>query len=323
MHIILNDQLVRTASRPISKDQIKYFVQDLAAKAKLKDTIFLGSSIDLEAVQILNEGYMGILSNAYSRHEKIEIAPHDFWNLVLLEITAFIAVNVDRCRPLFTTSNEKTELLVPTSSATSIHIPGIIELLRAHVPVDIDTFLPELSTHTEMSRLTMYASFCDAVSPYYSYGTFCCGIPEIRVTGTKEDWQGLADRAREISLMFLSVDMLQATAYMVDVASLFKDIVKSFDFPADAARSFWSDIFRQNNVGSGGQLDINGWILRLMYEKHARLENNMARVAKIPFFNIETKRKFTGVFGPFEQLRTADDFIKTGYASFLFERKQS
>ena len=165
---------------------------------------WLGSNFDpdLERTQM---GYIGLVSEAYNHHEKLRVTPHDLWFIVMTQIAKIVNANSDTCRPLFTASDEKIEILVPTGDVTTIDPVRLLQYLASLVPTKSTLFVPELSTADLYARMAMAAVFADAVQSYYDYSTFCCGIPEIEVTGTTEDWQLLTTNSMAISELFNGV----------------------------------------------------------------------------------------------------------------------
>lgn len=269
--------------------------------------------------EMVGKGFLGHLSHAYAHHRPIEIAPHDLWLIVLTELANAIKLEPVRCRSLFTRSDEKTTIIIPVNDPASINLDYLVEQLRGLVPVAVDKFVPTLSTLDDMARVTMYAAFADGVQHYYSYMTQLCGIPKIRLLGTQEDWKRLILSASFIKGFFDGVEYTEVVQYMARVEEIFEQIYESYD--RCDMEDFWRDIYTQKNVGSGQQLDINGWIKDLYFgERGLRLENFLTSVAVVPYKNLDTGQEYKGVYGGFRRLVTADRFIKTGYAQIIYAK---
>lgn len=266
-----------------------------------------------------SQGFLGFISKAYSNHKKIEIAPHDIWYLIMTEVAQFIKKNTEACRPLFTREVTSVNILVPTSNVEEINLSLVIEQLRTKVPVDVDLFVPEFSNLDQASRLACYAALCDGLQVYYNYMTFCCGIPEIRITGLQEDWQKMADNLASISQLFQKVNLIDFANYLKTVQSRVVGMIENSFVKANPA--FWLDIYSKKNIGSGGEFTISGWITEFYFEKCKlpKLENFSSTISVVPYENLETGRKFVGVNGAFKTLRLDDGFIKCGYEQFIFE----
>ena len=321
MQIVLNPDLVQvTSDRRMALDHLANSIVRKFDKQPDGSTFKLLHSSNTEAnTENFQLGYVGLLSTAYNRHEKIEVGPHDLWFLVLTEIVSIIKNNVNACRPLFTNSDEKVDISVPTDDVTTINLEAVIAQLKNAIPLDTSIFIPELSTLDDASRIALYAALADGVSPYYSYSTYMCGIPEVRVTGTREDWNMLLSCTAQIASAFFAVGLPKAVEYMIRVGDVLEKISASFETP-DV--DFWKDIFTSKNVGSGSELKINGWITQLFFVQHdlKKIENYMSNLAIVDYVNKDTGRKFRGVYGPFNQVRTEDGFIKASYGSVIYEQ---
>lgn len=321
MDIILDDTLSVINRSPRKPDPLafaEYFGQTKLPCGPDKVNTFTSTNLDSNA-HAFQFGVVSSLATAYTSHQSIELGPQDFWYLILSEIALIIKANTAKCRPLFTNAESgKIEISIPTDDVTQIDLAAIVDRLRTLIPVDVDTFIPTLSTETPESKMAMYAALCDGVRGFYSYSTFMCGIRRIRVTGNYDDWSGLIARTMAIASMFLSVGLAKEVEYMIRIGDLLEKILGSFEH---GNVEFWKGIFTAKNVGSGGQLDIDGWITELFFKKPSvmRLENFLAAYSVVPYTNLETKRQFRGVYGAFELLTTEDGYLKNGYASMIFE----
>jgi len=327
MRVVLDSTLEVSPSREpeISVERIDSFGRELGVKVGLSEydwrsktysgAQLINSDIVIDA-KGLKLGFMGLLADCYSRHEKLTIQPHDLWFIVLSEVAKEVNKNSEKYRSIFTKSAGKVDIMVP--GCEELDIEAVISHLRVLVPSNLDTFLPRLSTAFAAEDIAMAATFCDMVQSYYNYMTFCCGLPEIEVTGTAEDWQALSDCSR--ALMATFIDAGGPIIYFAKLFKLFENI-------ADQVRrnepnvDFWRDIFRTKNIGSGGELAVNGWIRDLYLEQRGdKLENFLVSVGSVPYTNVDTGRKFTAVYGAFGVVEI-DGFLRSTYDHFTFERE--
>ena len=325
MRVVLDDTLVRDdPEKPLIDDKsLDSFSRTFALKlGKSTNATVIG--LDLyDGVEQLHLGFVGLLAEAYNRHEKIRIAPHDLWFIVLTELAKIVNENSEACRPLFTNASEKIEILTQTDDPTKIDLEAVMVALNALVPTDVRAFLPELSTADDDVKLAMYATFADMVQSYYSYSTFMCGIPEIEVTGTFEDWQKLVTSCGALARLFMAVGLPRVTGYIIEVGDVLVKIGAHVG-GVEPEPEFWKGIFTQKNIGSGGQLAINGWITKLFFTKHPvnKLENFTSTYGVIPYKNLESGRSFKAAHGSFYQLRDENGFIYAGYGKVVIETTQ-
>lgn len=265
-------------------------------------------------------GFIGMLSYAYSTHRKVTINPQDIWFIVLCEIAKIIKKYPEQCRTLFTKSNEKVTIKVPTGDPTQIDLELVVKQLEDLMPVGTSAFIPELSTMVPAAKMALNAALCDGVQNYYNYMTYCCGISEIKVNGTETDWWKLAHAAKNISEMFESVGVADGAKYLQDIFGLLMDIHIDVGSGGHPDVDFWKSIFTQQNIGSGGELKIDGWITDIFFEPPTlkKIENFQTSIAIVPYENTETGRKFKGVYGPF-QYRSVDGFLENEFTNYVFE----
>lgn len=269
------------------------------------------------------KGFMDMASEAYSYHYGLTVEPHNLWYIVLTQLCEMIHARPEDYRDLFTKSESKPLILVQQDHPTDININALIAELKPYIPADANLFLPELSTHTDKSRIACAAAFADAMTVYYDYGMFCCGIPRVKLTGTVEDWTLLQDNAMKLRSMFADNKNFKAANYLERVASVMSRIVATF-YRDDQNLEFWQDIFTQKNVGSGGDKIVDGWLAEL-YGKTKRgdmLRSFHNTLSYLPYKNVSTGEDFIMVHGAL-YADTTDDIITAQYDHATFQLKQS
>ncbi|MBI6726874.1 DUF4419 domain-containing protein [Pseudomonas viridiflava] len=309
------------------------FAQKFASKYSLKALSAEDGTIvrGLKDHELTQTGFINVVAHAYSRHIGLVVNPHDIWFVILTNIVTLVKDNADQFKSIFTTSDEKQLLLTPQNDAVDIDVNALIELLKESAPVDISMFLPEFSDTTPEARLAMCASVLDMSQHYYDYGMFCCGIPNIDLRGTREDWlnmcfavDSIAKAVEDSGAPELAITPI--TKYLNGVRNIVTNILMSYDREAAAFEQetfeFWNDIFTQNNVGSGGDLEVNGWICDLYHnaERGSLIRSVHDSVSKFPYKNISTGEHFLMVHGAFGS-HIKDGYITTVYDHITIEYK--
>ena len=259
--------------------------RDLARRCGLNSPQALSLPKDTFTV---HGGLMGYLSLAYQYHYGVVLRPDDIWFTVLSELTVIIAKQPKQYAKLFTTTPDKKQwIIVPTMDVTQIDVELVIDRLKDCIPARADLFLPAFTTTTPDSRLAMHIAFCDMVSPYYSYGTYLCGIPMIRLAGIEGDWIKLADHLKGLADLFDTGPVGQYLTRCRDcVVRLFNAV---FDNDADHLRK----MVKLEPCGSGSQYEMSGWILDLLVKnKKLQLEGLPPHIACMSYKNLDTGRTF-------------------------------
>jgi hypothetical protein len=272
----------------------------------------------LEGVENVQKGYLGILSKSYNLHQKITLSPHDVWYLLLSEITDIVAKNVEACRPIFTKSPDKIEIIVDTNDPATIDLNTVEQKLRTLVPVDLDVFLPAFTTMTPQARYACLAAFCDSASHYYEYGTFACGIPEIKIEGSVDDWRKVQYHALLIASLLSNVGLQFVSPWISRACRAVDNIITALN---NGHADTLQNIFTQTRVGSGSQQTIDGWFVdfylnNLRGEQMDGFPNSWCRV---PYRNMNTGRKFIGIHGCLLSRRDDEGFISGDYCEIIVE----
>lgn len=282
-----------------------------------KTTAKIVRAPSMDGVVDIQQGYLWTMSRAHSQHQKLVLSPHDVWYIVLAELAAIIAKNVETCRPIFTKSPDKIMIMVPSADPTAIDLHLIETELRRLVPVDLDVFLPTFSTITPQARYACLAAFCDAASQYYDYMTFACGIRAIDIDGTLVDWVKLQEHASIIAATFNGVGLSHVNEWMARLCKAIDNIVIALDTQSpDTLQT----IFSATRVGSGSQFKIDGWFADI-YSKPGmqgrQLEGFPASWSYVPYTSLQTGEKFTGVHGCFMTKKRSDDFYFGDYGEIV------
>lgn len=252
-------------------------------------------------VEIKHQNYLEYLSVCWANHYGAVVSPDILWHIVLCEIAAEVAKNPETYRSLFSTSEEKQEIRVPSSSPTELPLNLVVDALREKTNVPPDLFLPTFSTTGTMESLAFSAAFCDLVSPYYSYSMFCCGIPYVEVKGTPGDYHMAANVLDELSASFSVSPNL--SDWLTSVADTFQDISLYLAGHLDGLKPLrieemanfgFDNFFSLKRCGSGSQVEVSGWVEGFFFNKPDLkfIRNYNTCVSKVKYEYLPTKQKF-------------------------------
>jgi hypothetical protein len=295
----------------------RHYSRDLQTKLKLgyRDTVQFHKAFLPDDGAELQLGLLGMLSQAYSRHRKVAIAPHDIWFLLMTELAEVISENAEALRPIFTSGEGKTQIALAVSDPTDLtrNIDAFEAELRRLVPVDVSIFVPEFSTHTRESRVATMAAFMDGVKVYYDYMMFLCGIPAVKVLGTIQDWQMIMKSLVDIDILFTQHGV-SVTQWFENVSGIILSIISTL--AGNDRTEFWKNMFSQKNVGSGSQLSIDGWIVQLYRNRRPGIIDSFPQSwACVPFTNLhEPDVQYRSIHGAFVRQKDEDGFLTCQYA---------
>jgi len=326
MIIKLNDK-IEVMEEHRNRDYNEYLFRHLKSVLEKSEDCHLNivrRIVDSDVIEDNQIGYLYYLAKAYSLHKKVTISPHDFWYIIISEVSKIILANPDKCRSLFTSSSEKIEIVISTGDLTEIDPIELLKVLRGYIPTNIDIFLPKFSTNTESYNIAAAATFAGGLKLYYNYSTYLCGIPEINVAGTIADWQTIVSN---LSVICGYLKERNITVYETKKLSKWESDISEIIYKICQGLSgidisvFMKDIFSLKNIGSGSQKVLTGWISKVYCAVCAQpmLENFSLCIGTLPYTNKETGRKFIAAYGAFNTKRDSEGFTYPDYDHITFE----
>jgi len=253
--------------------------------------------------------YMGYLEKCWADHLGVVVTPDIIWFTLLNEVASLVRSDADKFQGLFTKSDKKETLLIPSGDVVVMPLDTLTSVLKEKVPTDANSFFPEFSTRTPQSFHAFQAAFCDICSPYYNYMMLLCDIPKVDVRGTLEDWKHLADRWENLS------KILGITTWTQTVSKILKSLVDNFH-----SAEFWKTIFSLERCGSGHQTEASGWFVDLFREQpHVKyVENYSPHIALVKYKQVNLNADYemsVGIFGSTKE----DDFMVPDFSFVVNE----
>ncbi|KIL60102.1 hypothetical protein M378DRAFT_180560 [Amanita muscaria Koide BX008] len=221
-----------------------------------------GSTL-LQDVVTQPNGFVHTVIEAYNRHRALIIRPDDVWLAILIQFNFFVNGNAELLRKHFVSHEGKEELIVVgAGNRYTADFAGMsrkmTQLMKTRIvdPDLQDWVIPTFST-TTIRDTTVYAMvMMAALKEYFSY-TFSlrCGIPQVTLEGTKEDWESLLSR-----LAKLKEYGKEAEAWYRLLQPIISQFVAAYEKPNSAENlDFWNKVAHIQSGGSGPTY-LAGWI---------------------------------------------------------------
>ena len=206
--------------------------------------------------------FVSAVNLAYAQHYPLVLSPDAIWMCVAQGLSQHINTNAEKLRNMFVEHEGKKEIIVrrddflkgsPDNPWPEV-FDEFSEQIRKHVGDKTHALLtPEFSTTGPTEKAAAQVVLMDSFKEYFTYMFRTdCGIPEITLEGTVDDWKKLRDR------------VLGLAQYDLDWwISALKPVLDQFVSAASGSvdREFWSNLYKENG-GSGGPY-ITGWICTL------------------------------------------------------------
>jgi hypothetical protein len=270
--------------------------------------------------QFSHKNYMGYLERCYDKHMGYVISPELIWYVLLSEIAGHIKENSEQYRDMFTDSDEKKDISVECHDVNQLP-QLLVGKLKDVIPTEIGVYLPNFTTETPESIFACSTAFCDAVSPYYDYFMYCCGLPSVVVKGTEGDWNKVKNHFAWIART-LKLD----SHYTWVVTSRLKQIRESLD-DIESYKDFYRDVFKLERCGSGGQVEASGWLTELyMKIPSTRYTHNFnTQVSQLRYKNLTDEKDYmfsTGIMKSNYDAEAGVSIPEFGHILFEFTKEK-
>ena len=221
---------------------------------------------------------------AYADHRPFVISPDMIWLLISQGFARHVEANAEALRNRIVDFEGKISLAVdankvrldsPAKEWEKI-FPAFEEQIAKNTKNNIAELLTSaFSTTTPAQRIASTITLMEAVEPYFEYVTFriVCGIPDITLMGTPEDWQQILDKTKQL-------DAYGLKWWTKELEPILKEILRSAQGKVD--KNFWRNMFKYHDsekYGAGKVID--GWIVAFYpYNKSGKRNNLKELVGK-------------------------------------------
>jgi len=195
---------------------------------------------------------------AFDHHYPFALSPDDFWLCIAQGFAAHVNENAEKLRSRFVKHEGKEHIEVVrdffVKGSADNDWPGAFgefsDQLAQHIGKTRDLIVADFSTTGLIEKAASEIVLMDAMSAYFTYGMrTACGIPEITLLGTVEDWRRVKARAAVLAEYDLG--------WWIDaLLPVLDKVIESAEGKADP--KFWESFYHEGG-GSGGPY-VTGWI---------------------------------------------------------------
>jgi len=209
------------------------------------------------------EGLVSLLTDAYNRHYKVVIRPEDVWITIQSQFSIYVNKYSEELRAKFVRHEGIKHLIVTDEECGSRNIGKMSQFMTEKMKeflnneTLVDWILPNFSTTTDQDKCSFAIIVMGTLKKYFSYEFMTmCGLPEVTLLGSAEDWQKL----REKVLVLLDYNM-SSNRYMEKWCNLLLPVLDKFVETAAGKPDllWWNNVAHQYSGGSGSDT-LAGWI---------------------------------------------------------------
>ncbi|CAF3374398.1 unnamed protein product [Rotaria socialis] len=268
----------------------------------------------------IKNAFVGSVFKAYCEHYPLEFSVEDIWVAITQGVSIHLNENAEKYRELMVSHEGKKTLTLPVDSLRipdsarpktgNKSVPGINwpaavsqmgELIRGDMKTDLATLLTTpFSGTTQVEQAVFDCTLMDSVKAYYDFRfSLCCGLPQVTLRGSPEDFQQVINRVNQLRSIFTDFH------WWLDVLLLHLQQLKaSAEGKPDI--DWWQKIC--HSVGGGSDISmLAGWLADFVpYISDGKGHYTKARRDH----HHHTQGMINGIeFGDFSEAVTQTDFI--------------
>ena len=183
---------------------------------------------------------------AYAEHLPLILTPDSIWYCISSAVATYINKYSEEVRSTFVNHEGKkrievvrNDFVLGAKNPWNEVIDEFTEKIKENTNNNIvEKLQADFSTTNKVSRVVSQIVIMDAMQQYFEYYcSTCCGIPEIRLIGEKNDWERIKSRANEFGNV-----LPKFKEWLVGLNEILDHFINSFDDKIDNV--FWNEIYK-------------------------------------------------------------------------------
>jgi hypothetical protein len=275
----------------IEKNEID-FKYDIIAKSEAPDSL----------VSYGYNSFFNGMYQAYAEHRPFVLSPDMIWLLISQGFARHVNANPEKLRKYFVdfsgqltlVVNTENDLLNDTMNWEEI-FPQFTTQIAEHTGEElINTLTSNFTTTTAVEKIASEITVMEAMEPYFEFVVMyiVCGIPEITLQGTTEDWQKVLDKTKKLG----EYDLKWWTNELEPILEEFMNASKG-----NIDKKFWRNMFKYHSQKKyGAPKIIDGWIVKFFpYDKDGKRNdlNKLIGGGSLPEEMVKVDLKFVKTDG--------------------------
>jgi hypothetical protein len=197
-------------------------------------------------------------SIAFAEHRPLLITPDAIWLTLAHGLAQHVELHAEELRPRLVRHQGRLELevrrddFVPGASDNDwpVAVAALAARVREHLGGRASLFVSDFSTSSALDRTASQVALLGAMRNYFDYSvSSLCGIPEITLTGTPEDWAAIRARVR----VFGELDAARWAERLDPILARLEETARG-----TIDREHWRRFYKKEHM-SGGER-FAGWL---------------------------------------------------------------
>ena len=226
------------------------------------------------AVFASGQGFLAACMTAFAHHLPLALSPDDLWTVISNGFARHVDQHAEELRANFVAHQGQMEIRIredsmvkgrsPPEQWEELIFPKFVDEMANNVnnsEVFETLAVRNFTTSTASSRAASSVILMAAYKNYFAFHMdTMCGIPNIRLDGTRDDWESLRERTKTLALYMLQDDS-HGDLWIYDIVlPILDEFLRSYD--GEPNYCFWQNMVKFRTTGSGsGSFDfLSGWL---------------------------------------------------------------
>ena len=229
---------------------------------------------------------------AYAEHRPLVLSPDMVWLLISQGFARYVNAHSEELRDQIVSHTEKMDLVIETNEDL-LHgnpdweklIAGFAEQIHEYTKGDIaKTITADFTTTGVTERITSQVTLMETVKTYFDYiiHYMGCGIPNITLTGTPEDWQKVLDKTQQLEKYGME-------SWFKSLTPILTEFVNASKGKPDQA--FWQGMVKKERPDEliGNKVCdvrkptvLDGWMLKLFPDENGQTLDQVPHTHEMP-----------------------------------------
>lgn len=235
---------------------------------------------------------------AYEKHKGLVLSPDMIWLAISQGFARYVNAHPEELRYQLVNHEGQMDLVVQSSQdATKDWERTVNEFAKEiakYTKGDIAQILTaDFTTTTLAERVASQITLMESVKTYFEYirMRISCGIPQITLTGTPEDWQKVLDKTRKLNVSGLE-------KWTKSLEPILTEFILTAKGQPNA--KFWKDIVKKQSVkrleGGGCSFktptQLDGWFLKLFPDEGGKTLDEIYHTQDMPAEYVRVPLKY-------------------------------
>jgi hypothetical protein len=225
--------------------------------------------------------FFKFMVEAYADHRPIVLSPDIIWNVIAQGFSQHVNNNPEALRDRIV-YHEKGKIELSVITKEELHSPNVkwdkllntFDNMIAESTKDnlADVMRADFSTTDKTARIVSQMTLMSSVKAFFDYSViyFSCGIPNITIEGTTDDWEKVLNKTQQLRKYNLDW-------WVGDLVPILNEFINASK--GNVNKVFWRNIVKKDRpekfVGGGCSWDrpteLDGWFLKFMpYDKKGK-----------------------------------------------------